>query len=184
MATYETPRHSVVESDGTFEIRELEPRLVAEVTVTGNRDEAGNKAFRILFNYISGENDGSQKIAMTAPVTQIPAGDDHEAWEIAFMMPAEFTMETLPKTEDARIRLYETVPQRMAVVRFSGSWGQKNLDKHEAKLRSWMDKRGLKPTGEMVYAFYNSPFTLPMMRRNEVMFELAPSAEEETSEGE
>lgn len=190
---YETPRYTVVEShpEEKIEIREYPSMVVAEVTVTGDRSEAGNKAFRILGGYIFGNNRPKQEIAMTAPVTQEPVepqsveiamtapvtqqptGEDQQEWVVAFMMPAEYTLDELPEATDESIRFRETEPTRAAAITFSGGWSQDRFEKKRAKLQTFLDEQGI-AYGDYQFAFYNSPFTLPPLRRNEIIYELQP----------
>ena len=75
MATEEAP-YTVIKTDGIFELREYAPQVLAEIMVDGELEGAGNKAFRPLFRYISGDNQSQTKIAMTAPVSQEQQGEE------------------------------------------------------------------------------------------------------------
>lgn len=184
MATEEA-EYDVVRQDGDFELRDYAPQIVAEVVVSGSFSDAGNSAFRPLFNYISGDNTvqtriamtapvaqtaQSQDIAMTAPVGQRASGDD---WVVSFMMPAEFTMDTIPIPTDPAVKLREIPAHRMAVVRYSGRWSEKRYQSHLVALQSWVTEQGLGVTGEAVFARYNGPFTPWFMRRNEILLPVA-----------
>lgn len=178
---YETPAYSVEETDGVVEIRTYPSHIAAEVTVTGNRNAAINTGFRLLAGYIFGGNESSAKVAMTTPVTQVPAekiamttpvtqtGSD-QGWTVRFMMPANYTLETLPKPKDARIRFVTTDPVRMVVLRFSGLPRTAALEQRSVELRIWAKARGLTLEGAAQFMFYDSPFRLPWKRRNEVSF--------------
>lgn len=183
----EHPRYSVVASEGDFEIRDYAPQIVAETTTSGARDAAIRAGFRRLAAYIFGgnaprqkvpmtapfvqEKDGGagEKIAMTAPVAQTRADD---GWRVRFVMPAQYTMATLPRPNDPEVRLLEIPGKRMAVVRFSGLAGDADLAGNESKLLEHLSKQGLAPRGSPHYAFYDPPWTLPWNRRNEVMVEV------------
>jgi hypothetical protein len=144
-------------------------------------EEAGNKAFRPLFNYISGANRSQGKIAMTAPVGQQPEGQKiamtapvgqtaaSNRWAVTFIMPANYTMETLPEPTDAKVRLRAIPARRMAAVRYSGIWRQQRYEQSLARLRAWMKAQGLTAAGDPVWARYNAPFTPWFLRRNEVL---------------
>lgn len=184
------PHWRSVKKDGNIEIREYAPMIVAEVTTSGERYDAINDGFRILAAFIFGENSvkqtiemtapvtqqsekaASQKIAMTAPVTQEAAGKNDE-WKVRFVMPAEYTLKTLPKPNDDRIRILEIPSYQTAVIRFSGFNTDKNLGRHEEMLMAWIAKNNLKTSGKPTYAFYNPPWTPPFMKRNEVMIRIA-----------
>jgi effector-binding domain-containing protein len=177
----EEARFTVLEKDKEFELRQYEPQIVAETLVEGNFDEVGNQGFRRLFAYISGNNQKTQSIPMAAPVTQeaggvkipmtAPVGQERvgEKWRITFLMPLQYTMETLPIPLDSNIGL-KIIPGRlMAAIRYSGTWSKKNFQENETQLLAWIAQHGLKPVGEPVWARYNPPFTPWFMRRNEVL---------------
>jgi len=184
MATEEA-EYDVVQQDGDFELRDYATQVVAEVVVSGSFSRAGNSAFRPLFNYISGDNTVQAKIAMTAPVSQTAqsrkiamtspvgqraSGDD---WVVSFMMPAEFTMDTIPTPTDPAVKLREIPAHRMAVVRYSGRWTKKRYQSHLEALLSWVSAKDLVVSGEPVFARYNGPFTPWFMRRNEILLPVA-----------
>lgn len=190
--SYEEPDYTVIHKEGDIEYREYTPYLVAE-TVIENVDgykDAGNEGFRRLFRYITGSNRTqaeitmtvpvqqtpvSEKIAMTVPVQQTGAGD---GWKLAFTLPANFTMQTAPVPTDSRITVREVPGRTMAVLRYSGRWTESNFTQKKSALRAALEQDGIENIGEMQSAVYNAPFTLPFMRRNEVMVEVnrAPSA--------
>jgi hypothetical protein len=175
----------VVKRDGDFEIRAYAPHIVAETLVEGTLEDAGNKAFGILFRYISGDNTARSKVAMTAPVKQersrekiamtAPVGQERvqEKWAVSFMMPASYTLETLPVPENPNVRLRQVPARRLAAVCYSGTWSEKNYLKHKQALQEWMDGQGLKAGGTPVWARYNPPFMPWFLRRNEILIPLA-----------
>lgn len=178
---YETPAYTVEETDGAVEIRSYPAHIAAEVTVTGSRDAAINAGFRMLAGYIFGGNESSAKVAMTTPVTQAPSekiamttpvtqtGSD-QGWTVRFMMPASYTLDSLPKPRDARIRFVTTDPVRMVVLRFSGLPRTAALEQRSEELRTWAKAKGLTLEGAPQFMFYDPPFRLPWNRRNEVSF--------------
>jgi hypothetical protein len=180
----EEPAFETVVSDGAFEVRDYPGLVVAEVTVTGGQREAANAGFRLLAAYIFGGNTKQAGIAMTAPVAQEPAGEkiamtapvtqtpSAGEWVVRFTMPRSYTLATLPKPDDARVRLRETAPTRFAVVRFSGVARPELVAAKTAELSAWMDKRNLRAAGSASLAQYNPPWTPGFMRRNEVMVPL------------
>jgi effector-binding domain-containing protein len=173
--------YTVEKADGIFQVRLYAPQIVAETVVDGTLEEAGNKAFRPLFNYISGANQSQGKIAMTAPVSQqregekiamtAPVGQQAlgSQWVVTFMMPAEYTMETLPAPTDEKVRLRTIPERRMAAVQYSGTWSQERYEKHLALLREWMKAESITAAGDPVWARYNAPFTPWFLRRNEIL---------------
>jgi effector-binding domain-containing protein len=177
----EEAKYEVVKKDNKFEIRDYAPHILAETVVEGDVEDAGNKAFKRLFRYISGENRSRDKVAMTAPVSQQPRGEKikmtapvgqqrvKESWAVSFMMPASYTMETLPEPEDPKVSLRQVPARRMAAVRYSGFWSEKSYLRYKLELESWIHEKGLTIIGDPVWARYNSPFTLWFLRRNEIL---------------
>ena len=179
---YETPKYRVTEQLGSIEIREYEPYLVAETVVDGSLEGAGNSGFRILARYIFGDNRDSRKVsmtspvtqervdgtklAMTAPVTQAKRGDQYT---IRFMMPSEYSRDSLPTPNDARVQIVEVPRKVYAAIRYSGTWSRRNYEKHLGALRAALLAEGFEPVGEPVWARYNPPFTPWFLRRNEIL---------------
>ena len=170
MATEEPP-YQVIERERAFEIRDYASMTIAETLVRDDFDRAGNVAFSALFGYISGKNQSRAKIAMTAPVRQQAEADG--SFRVGFVTPAQYSFKTAPQPADPGIQLRELPGQRMAVVRYSGRWTQKNYLQHEASLLAWIKSRSLQAAGPVVYARYNAPFVPWPMRRNEVMVPVA-----------
>jgi hypothetical protein len=188
MAIEEPAFDGLVTADD-YEIRRYAPYIVAEVDVDGDMKKAGNDAFRILAGYIFGDNEPGQKMAMTAPVTTTPADqgqrmnmtapvlsspadDSNEAYTYAFVMESRFSMESLPKPLDSRIRLVEIPAKVVAVRRYSGSWSNKNFLKNRDTLLAALQDDGVVLSGQPWLARYNSPFTPWFLRRNEVLVEI------------
>jgi hypothetical protein len=188
---YEEPKNRVVEAIGAIEIREYAPTIVAEVEVEGDRSQAANKGFRLLAGYIFGGNKSTQKIAMTAPVTQVPqtgtsekiamtapvtqnpvasqpvSVDGVQRWRVTFTMPSQYTLESLPVPDNPAVKLTVQAAEKRATIRFSGLSTVANLEKHRAFLEAFIEQRRLQTIGAYSVAFYDDPFTLPWNRRNE-----------------
>ena len=177
----ERAKYTVVEKEGSFELRQYEPYLVAETVVEGDFDTVGNEGFRRLFAYISGKNRKqrsismttpvsqeaeSEKISMTAPVNQARVG---EKYRITFLMPAKYTMETLPEPLDDRVKLKAVPGQLIAALKYSGTWSKGRYEEKRIRLQALMRQKDLEPTGEPIFARYNPPFMPWFLRRNEVL---------------
>jgi DNA gyrase inhibitor GyrI len=180
----EQPKYNVVESDADIEIRDYAPIIVAEVEFSGQRNDALGRGFRAIADYIFGNNSSSQKVAMTAPVTQqgsekiamtapVTQQGDGDKWSVRFVMPSSYTLDSLPKPNNPAVKLKEIEGQRFAVIRFSGMAFEDSLKRHTDKLQDFIKSKNLKPVSAPTYAFYNPPWTLPFLRRNEVMIEVA-----------
>jgi SOUL heme-binding protein len=184
---YEEPKYDVIEKSDVFELRAYKPFIVAEAFVDGSLDEASNKGFRLIADYIFGNNKSqagaSEKISMTIPVTMEPKSEkismtapvsmqeSSGKWRMYFVMPSKYTLETLPAPNNAEVKLREVPAKKFAVVRFSGFAGEEKTAKKTEELLTWLEGKQIKPSGVPELARYNSPWTLPFLRRNEVMVE-------------
>ena len=148
-----------------IEIRAYAPRIMA---VTGMNEDS-DSGFRVLAGYIFGGNAEEQKIAMTAPVQQTMAGEK----EMAFMMPAEYALKDLPQPEDQRVSFREAPAYTAAVIQFSGWASAEKADENWQQLRRFLIAEGINITGEPTLNQYNPPWTLPFMRRNEIIVPVA-----------
>ena len=180
----EEAAYKVVKKDNQFEIRDYAPHILAETVVEGNLEEAGNKAFNKLFSYISGDNRSRSKVAMTTPVSQEPGGVKIKMtapvgqqlvqgkWAVSFVMPASYTLETLPEPVDPNVKLRQVPARRMAAVRYSGFWSEKAYLRYKMELESWIQKSGFTIMGDPIWARYNPPFTPWFLRRNEILIQV------------
>jgi len=179
----EMPKYTVTRTDGPIELRDYAPRIMAEVTVTSDRSGAGSQGFRILAGYIFGSNEGGAKVAMTTPVSQAPGetiamttpvtqSGQESTWSVQFMMPSSYTLQTLPKPKDDRIRFVTLPAQKQVVLTFSGTARDRALTTQEAALRDWAKAQGLRLTAGPFFYFYDPPWTMPWNRRNEVAFDV------------
>jgi hypothetical protein len=196
----EQPDYAVIERlDGenqAVEIRRYPPRLAAEVTVKGDETEARSAGFRTLAAYIFGDNSKRADIAMTAPVAQAPAtGSQGEAiamtapvaqspagageWIVRFFMPAKYDRKTLPEPTDPKVAIVELPEETLAAVRFSGSRDPEAVDAATRALRQGLDGTGWTPSGVPAAYFYDPPWTLPFLRRNEVVVPVEAAAKPE-----
>jgi len=168
----EEPDFTLIRAEGDFALRDYPPLVVAEVTSSGDRQRASGPSFRRLAAYIFAQDRpaGGESIAMTAPVIQ----QETEAgrWQMRFVMPAKYTLDTLPPAP-ADIRLTEVPARRMAAVQFSGNGTSSDLATHEARLRAWLAQQGIAPLGEAEFAFYDAPMMPGPLRRNEVLVPVA-----------
>jgi len=177
----EEAKYTVVLNEHNFEVRQYAPHVLAETVVDGDLEGAGNKAFNPLFKYIDGNNKKQEKVAMTAPVSQGAAGEkiamtspvgqqrENDRWVVSFMMPASYTLETLPAPNDPAVSLRQVPARYMAAVRYSGFWSEEAYNSNLDELSSWMEQQGLKAVGEPIWARYNPPFMPWFLRRNEIL---------------
>jgi hypothetical protein len=180
----EEPDFEVVQRLDAVEIRQYAPYVVAEVTVPGPADSAGNRAFPLLAGYIFGKNKGERKMAMTAPVTQTPTpvkmamtapvtqAPTAEGYRVQFVLPKGVTLESAPEPLDARVKIREVPAAKVAAVKFSGFWSEDNYQRHLSQLTSGLTTAGVRWKGEPVYSRYDAPWTPWFMRRNEIWLAL------------
>jgi len=161
MANEEAP-FKIVHKNEIYEVRYYSDRLVVQVMNKNN-----NNSFRKLFNYISGANKDSKKISMTIPVTQTK--DNNETY-MQFYLPSKFTKETIPSPTNPEVKISTIKEGFFAVIRYSGRASESNFDKHSKILENKLKEDNILINGLPIKATYNSPFTLPMFRRNEAMF--------------
>ena len=163
MAT-EQLKYETLDVNEVYEIRKYSDRLVIE-TETSNQ----NSSFRKLFNYISGSNENNQEIKMTAPVTQIEKNGN---MTMQFYLPSEFDENNVPSPSNSEVRVSNMKGGYFAAITYSGRASDKNFIKYKEILENELKKDNILILSPPIKASYNSPFTLPMLRRNEVMFEI------------
>jgi len=166
--SYDTPNYQIIEKEGQFEIRLYEPYTIAKVAV--ERDvKTGSMGFTRIFNYISGNNSKKEQIAMTAPVFN---WDKEMKYYTAFVMPRKYNDKSLPLPDDSGIKIEKVPSKKMAAYRFSGIVSQQNVSKNEDALFRWLKEKNYEILSESRLARYNSPYSIPVLRRNEILFEV------------
>ena len=194
----EEPKYDVIQTDGSFEIRKYAPILIAETFVDGDMDEASSKGFRLIADFIFGNNQvtdstASSKIAMTAPVTAEPVSKKiamtapvtaepqsfesnmqaAKKWRIHFVMPSQFTLANIPKPKTDAVTLRD-IPSKFFVVHsYSGFNSLARVQAKTDEALEWANRKALKVLGQPQLSRYDPPWTLPMFRRNEIMLEVA-----------
>jgi len=177
----EKAKYKVIKKEGKFEIRRYSPQIVAETVVDADFDDAGNIAFRRLFDYISGNNRKKESISMTAPVNQKTRSEkismtapvnqyqSKGRFIVSFVMPSKYTIESLPEPLDTNVVLRGVPSCTLAVLRYSGTWSKKRYETNKQRLEEIIRNKNLKITGEAIFARYDPPFQLSFLRRNEVL---------------
>ena len=191
----EEPSFEVIEKSGDIEIRQYRPFIVAETLVEGDMDAASGAGFRLIADYIFGNNQSrvasadksSEKIAMTAPVTIQPATRSEKIamtapvtiasqgarWRVHFVMPGEYSLATLPIPRNPAVTLREVPGKRYAALVFSGLAGEEKVQEKARELQDWLKSRNLEFSATPQLARYNPPWTLPFLRRNEILIEIS-----------
>ena len=163
MSNEEAP-YDVIKKNEIYEIRKYSDRLAVETIASGSD---GN--FRKLFNYISGGNNTKQKIKMTTPVTQV---EKNGGMSMQFYLPSKFNSENAPNPTREDVSLITIEAGYYAVLRYSGRASDQNFLKHKMILEKELQKNNISIISPPIRATYDSPFTLPMNRRNEAMFKV------------
>jgi len=170
----EEPKYTIIKQTNDYEIRKYDDRLAVE-TLEGSGE---NRAFSLLFKYISGANELNSKVAMTipvtqstkidmtAPVTQLEVNGDRI---MRFFLPTKFTMEDAPRPTSDAIRLVIVRGKTYAVMRYSGRSSDQNFIRNAHKLSKALQRDGMQTSGDPIKATYNGPLIPFFLRRNEVM---------------
>jgi effector-binding domain-containing protein len=177
-----------------IEVRNYDSMVLVSTSMSS---ESGNSAFRKLFSYITGDNEGATEIAMTAPVIMndknevkkdvrkdgikgaeismtapVFMNDSADNSMMSFVMPKDFTLATTPKPTNPEVYVSELKDYKVASIQFSGTLSDSNVEKYTRILKTWMTENGYEAISEPVKAGYNGPLTLPMWRRNEMLIEV------------
>ena len=184
----EEPKYAVTAKLGAVEIRQYGSRIAAETAVEGDELDARSAGFRRIADYIFGANHGSTKIGMTAPVSQedtgtkiamtTPVAQQKDAvgrWRIRFFMPAGYTLSTLPQPNNSQVQLVQVPQETMAVLPFSGTPSPQAVAARTSELIAGLEGSAWRPAGAPVAWFYDPPWTLPPLRRNEVAIPVSPN---------
>ena len=194
----EEPAYKVVSTAGDYEVRHYAPMMVAQVLVDGDMDAASSKGFRLIADYIFGNNQSAQtassaKIAMTAPVTAVPQSSKiamtapvtaepqtaeldmqtANKWLIHFVMPSQYTLENIPKPKNDAVSLRQIPEKQFVVFKYSGFNTTAKIQHLTEETISWAKGKGMQIVGAPRLSRYDPPWTLPMFRRNEIMIEVA-----------
>ena len=167
---YESAAYKVVETDGSFEIREY-PDLMLVTTPAKFESQGNDGSFGRLFQYISGKNDSSSKVSMTTPVFMQPESEATDG-QMAFVLPEKVAADSIPNPSNADVQIQKRSGGNFAALRFSGQLNEKTKTKVEGKLRKWIEAKQLSDAGTIEFAGYDPPWTPGFLRRNEVLIRL------------
>lgn len=165
----EEPKYQVLEAYDKIELRLYEPFVVAEVENYEMRKEAIRSGFKILADYLFGNNSTSTKMSMSIPVTQQKIGN---RWKIRFMLTEASNLDALPQPNGQPIQLLSIPQKKFAAIRFSGIVTDEKIEDHTEKLKAFANSHQWVLDDKPILAFYNPPWTLPFLRRNEILIEL------------
>jgi len=184
----EEPKFTLLQKEESFEVRAYAPKIIAEVVVDGDMREASSQGFKLIADFIFGNNTApsgkSEKISMTVPVSVEPQSkkismtapvgiqQSGNRWKVYFVMPSQYSLETLPKPNNPLVNIQLVPAQKFALIRFSGLVDEEKMATKVSELKAWVASKYLLMIGSPELARYNPPWTLPFLRRNEVMVEV------------
>ena len=186
MAT-EEPEFTLISQENAIEVREYQPKIIARVEVEGDFDDASSKGFKLLADYIFGNNvlnGETQKISMTAPVEMTPLAEGivmtsaimksevNDKWQVNFVMPKEYSLDTLPRPNNEQVKIIEIPKEKYAVIVFSGLVRDSSYSEKAQLLNDFIMTNNFTQLEAIKIARYNPPWTLPFFRRNELMVKI------------
>jgi effector-binding domain-containing protein len=172
--------YSLLSEAGNIQIRLYPPVLVAETVIDASYEDSGSIGFNRLAGYIFGGNVQKEKMAMTAPVLRESASENiamtapvmqqkkGEQWVMTFVMPSSYTLETLPTPLDDKVVIKQMPAKKVAVLTYSGSLNQESITENSKVLLEWLAQNHFKALSASRSAAFDPPWTLPILRRNEV----------------
>ena len=166
MSLYETAKYEVLEKEGKFEIREYESFYTAAISES---DPIQTNGFSEIFGYISGNNEGKEKISMTTPVINELVDD---GFTTEFVMPEKYRDNVPPAPGNDNITIKRREKKLCGAVTFNGSVHKEKIEKQEEELLKWLSKINRTPVGTFRLARYNPPITPPLFRRNEILIDV------------
>ena len=186
IARIEEPSYTVLEKKDGYEIRQYQPYIMAKTTVTGTYAEATNKGFRIIADYIFGNNTKKESIAMTTPVLESEAGSEKIAMTtpvlesagennertIAFVLPSKYTLDTLPAPNNNAVAFEEVPARKVAALRFTWYASESRMETKKELLQGYLKRDNITVSGTAETARYNPPLSMPLLLRNEVLIPL------------
>ena len=185
----ETPKHAVIKKQSEIEIRRYPAYIQADVVINEKQYQSAiEKGFNVLAGYIFGNNVSKQKIEMTTPVqasrsekiamTTPVTVTGESSFTVAFIMPAEYTLETLPQPKDNRVHFTRLPARSMAAIRFSGYFQKDTIQKNKHRLDQWLQEQGIETEGDFIVAGYNHPWVPGFLARNEVLIQIKTELQE------
>jgi hypothetical protein len=172
----ESPLYETIFSEGDIEIRKYHPYVLASITIKGNFEEARKEAFMSLANYIFGKNKDGKNLKMTSPVLQdVPMlhAESELGWTMSFILPHKYSVATAPTPKDNRIHLHKNQAKLVASLRYSGLSSEEKIAEHTSRLMEWISRsQDYSVIGEIQFAQYDGPTTIPFLRKNEIHIEV------------
>ena len=167
MGLFETLKYKTIEKHGKIEIREYKNFFLASTKTS--KDPTQNSGFGNVFNYISGQNERQEKISMTTPV--VTSYEDDQL-VTGFFVPSKFDRNSIPAPSSSNVFIEEISSGIFIAIRFSGSWNDKNFDKNDLELRTYMKEHNIQVLGKRMILRYQPPFIPSFLRKNEILYRI------------
>lgn len=168
LSNSQEPVYKVLQKNNEYEIRKYDPYIIAQVSFQGSYQMVTNKGFKVLANYIFGDNEKNVKMPMTAPVF-VEKNEKDNGYTVTFVMPNSYNKKTLPKPNDSRIKITAKPSNKLAVYSFSWYPSAKRVEQKKQKFMMLLKRDGIKAESSVLLARYNPPFILPFLMRNELL---------------
>ena len=165
----ETAEYKIISKHEGFEVRHYSDMVIATTKVQADYKNSTSSGFRRIASYIFGGNDKEMKIAMTAPVIADCPSEGLKSYNIFFVMPKEHSMKDLPKANISEVSIQKESLGEVAVLSFGGWATESRSMSYQKKLSELLLKNKIETKGGFMVAQYNSPWALPMFRKNELM---------------
>ena len=165
----ETPKYRLISKYDSFEIRRYSEMIIATTTVNADYKGSTSSGFRRIANYIFGGNDKEMKIAMTAPVISDCPSEGLDTYNISFVMPKEHSMKDLPRANTSDVSIKSEMLGEVAVLAFGGWATESRSMSFQKKFAKMLQQNNIETQGGFMVAQFNSPYVLPMFRKNELM---------------
>lgn len=177
---YEEPKYQTLVEEENFEVRQYSDVLVAQSTSPGTYKESSGQNFERLAGYIFGKNKANEKMDMTTPVLQEQQSEKMDMtapvfqqqtnanWTMTFVLPSQYTIKTVPVPIDETVTVKMLPKIKVATLQFNGRMNENNIQKNTQMLENWVKQKSFNAISSPYSAAYDPPWTLPMLRRNEI----------------
>jgi len=154
--------YTIIKKIENIEIRQYKSTIYASYTPKNEKER--NNSFRKVAGFIFGDNTNNEKISMTSPVVI----KLHNNYEMAFLMPKEYSLENLPKPNNKDVKIYTEPGNLRACISYSGYTNKIIENKKINELKKVLLKNNYNHKNDFEVLVYNSPFDF-INRKNEII---------------
>ncbi len=167
--SYKEPNYSLISKKGRIETRQYESYVIAKTSNSKGSSELNSNMFRVLAGYIFGGNSKQESIPMTTPVI---TKESSSSYDMIFFMLDASTESDLPIPNSSNVSIEQINMGKIISIRF-GMWAtDERVDKYKKRLGRHIEENNISVKSPLMIAQYNSPWTMPPFRRNELMYEI------------